>query len=52
MQAIVGSKPVIIVLLDSMKKTTRLADANYIRHWLSSEVSASLRPADRAGEAE
>ncbi len=52
MQAILGSKPVIIVLLDSMKKTTRLADANYIRHWLSSELSAGLRPADRAGEAE
>jgi D-alanyl-D-alanine endopeptidase (penicillin-binding protein 7) len=38
MQSVIGSKPVIIVLLDSMKKATRIADANYIRHWLSQGV--------------
>ena len=35
MQTMIGDKPVIIVLLDSMRKATRLADASYIKQWLS-----------------
>jgi len=35
MQTVIGDKPVIIVLLDSMRKATRLADASYIKQWLS-----------------
>jgi D-alanyl-D-alanine endopeptidase (penicillin-binding protein 7) len=35
MQSTIGSKPVIIVLLDSMKKTARISDANFLRRWLS-----------------
>ena len=34
MLAIVASKPVVIVLLDSIGKLTRVGDANRIRHWL------------------
>jgi serine-type D-Ala-D-Ala endopeptidase (penicillin-binding protein 7) len=49
MQSIIGSKPVIIVLLDSMKKATRVADANYIRNWLSG--AAFGRGAPRASSA-
>jgi serine-type D-Ala-D-Ala endopeptidase (penicillin-binding protein 7) len=43
MQAWVGQKPVIIVLLDSWGKLTRIADANRIKRWVESN-----RPA-RAG---
>lgn len=43
MQAWVGQKPVIIVLLDSWGKLTRIADANRIKRWVE-----STRPA-RAG---
>jgi D-alanyl-D-alanine endopeptidase (penicillin-binding protein 7) len=35
MQSVIGNKPVIIILLDSMRKATREADANYIKAWLS-----------------
>lgn len=49
MQSMIGSKPVIIVLLDSMKKATRVADANYIRNWLSG--AAFGRGAPRASSA-
>jgi D-alanyl-D-alanine endopeptidase (penicillin-binding protein 7) len=35
MQSMINSKPVIIILLDSMKKATRISDANFIRQWLS-----------------
>jgi len=31
MQSVIGNKPVIIILLDSMRKATREADANYIK---------------------
>jgi D-alanyl-D-alanine endopeptidase (penicillin-binding protein 7) len=44
MQSVIGNKPVIIVLLDSMKKATRIADANYIRHWLSEETVNRIAP--------
>jgi D-alanyl-D-alanine endopeptidase (penicillin-binding protein 7) len=60
MQSVIGSKPVIIVLLDSVRKVTRAADANYIRVWLSEErssptsapaaIAPSVRSADRSVE--
>jgi serine-type D-Ala-D-Ala endopeptidase (penicillin-binding protein 7) len=34
MQATIAAKPVIIVLLDSLGKVARVADANRIKHWL------------------
>jgi D-alanyl-D-alanine endopeptidase (penicillin-binding protein 7) len=44
MQARVADKPVVIVLLDSVGKMTRVGDANRIKRWME---SASLAP-DRA----
>lgn len=38
MQAQIAAKPVIIVLLDSWGKMSRIADANRIRHWLEGET--------------
>jgi D-alanyl-D-alanine endopeptidase (penicillin-binding protein 7) len=43
MQARIGSTPVIIVLLDSWGKLTRIGDANRIKKWIESQ--ASRRPA-------
>ncbi len=43
MLANVASKPVVIVLLDSIGKLTRVGDANRIRHWL--ETGESLAEA-------
>ena len=43
MQAGIGSTPVIIVLLDSWGKLTRIGDANRIKKWMESQ--ASRRPA-------
>ena len=43
MQARIGTKPVIIVLLDSWGKLTRIGDANRIRKWI--ESNSSRRPA-------
>jgi D-alanyl-D-alanine endopeptidase (penicillin-binding protein 7) len=34
MQAMIANQPVVIVLLDSWGRLTRVADANRIRHWL------------------
>jgi D-alanyl-D-alanine endopeptidase (penicillin-binding protein 7) len=34
MQATIAAKPVIIVLLDSWGKLSRIADANRIKHWV------------------
>jgi len=48
MQSVIGARPVIIVLLDSMRKATRLADANYIREWLSLG-EASIVPTSASG---
>lgn len=42
MQAWINSKPVIIVLLDSVGKMTRIGDANRIKTWF--EASAQRRP--------
>ena len=36
MQARIAAKPVIIVLLDSWGKYTRIADANRIKRWVES----------------
>ena len=38
MQAQIATKPVIIVLLDSWGKMSRIADANRIRHWLEGDT--------------
>jgi D-alanyl-D-alanine endopeptidase (penicillin-binding protein 7) len=43
MQARIGATPVIIVLLDSWGKLTRIGDANRIKKWIESQ--ASRRPA-------
>ncbi|MGH8678632.1 MAG: serine hydrolase [Burkholderiales bacterium] len=39
MQARIADKPLIIVLLDSWGKLTRIADANRIRHWIEKEIA-------------
>ena len=45
MMANVASKPVVIVLLDSFGKLTRIGDANRIRHWLETgEALQEARP--------
>jgi D-alanyl-D-alanine endopeptidase (penicillin-binding protein 7) len=41
MQAEIAARQVVIVLLDSWGKYTRLGDANRIRHWLESTASAT-----------
>jgi serine-type D-Ala-D-Ala endopeptidase (penicillin-binding protein 7) len=38
MQAMIADKPVIIVLLDSWGKLSRIADANRIKHWIETDV--------------
>ena len=38
MQAKIAARPVIIILLDSLGKQTRLADANRIKKWLETKV--------------
>ena len=46
MQATIAAKPMIIVLLDSVGKVARLADANRIKHWLEGHqvtMSATVR---------
>jgi D-alanyl-D-alanine endopeptidase (penicillin-binding protein 7) len=40
MQAYVAQRPVLIVLLDSQGKLTRVGDANRIKRWLEGPVSA------------
>ena len=46
MLANVASKPVVIVLLDSIGKLTRVGDANRIRHWLETgEAMVEVRAA-------
>jgi D-alanyl-D-alanine endopeptidase (penicillin-binding protein 7) len=45
MMANVASRPVVIVLLDSFGKLTRIADANRIKHWLETgETLADAKP--------
>jgi len=47
MQATIAAKPVIIVLLDSLGKVARAADANRIKHWLEGPELAMLRDKPR-----
>jgi serine-type D-Ala-D-Ala endopeptidase (penicillin-binding protein 7) len=47
MQAMIANQPVVIVLLDSWGRLTRVADANRIRHWLEKN-SAKLLAAHTA----
>jgi D-alanyl-D-alanine endopeptidase (penicillin-binding protein 7) len=48
MQAIIANQPIVIVLLDSWGRLTRVADANRIRKWLEKNpgklVGAQFRP--------
>jgi D-alanyl-D-alanine endopeptidase (penicillin-binding protein 7) len=55
MQAKIATRPVIIVLLDSWGKLSRMADANRIKHWIEREIEgvssvevADARPARAA----
>jgi len=41
MQAIIGTKPVVIVLMDSLGKFTRIGDANRIKKWIESGKATS-----------
>ena len=41
MQAMIGNNPVIIVLMDSLGKLTRIGDANRIKKWIESGKMAS-----------
>jgi D-alanyl-D-alanine endopeptidase (penicillin-binding protein 7) len=45
MQAQVADKPVVIVLLDSAGKQTRIGDANRIKRWMESASAAGRLPA-------
>ncbi|MBK7955202.1 MAG: D-alanyl-D-alanine endopeptidase [Candidatus Accumulibacter sp.] len=44
MQARVADKPVVIVLLDSAGKQTRIGDANRIKRWMESATAAGRLP--------
>ncbi|MBE2260214.1 MAG: D-alanyl-D-alanine endopeptidase [Candidatus Accumulibacter sp.] len=44
MQARVADRPVVIVLLDSDGKQTRIGDANRIRRWMESVASSGKQP--------
>jgi D-alanyl-D-alanine endopeptidase (penicillin-binding protein 7) len=48
MQAEIAARQVVIVLLDSWGKYTRLGDANRIRHWLEGAVPPAARAAAAA----
>jgi D-alanyl-D-alanine endopeptidase (penicillin-binding protein 7) len=48
MQAEIAAKQVVIVLLDSWGKYTRLGDANRIRHWLETAAARAGVPAPAA----
>ncbi|HPP48256.1 MAG TPA: peptidase, partial [Accumulibacter sp.] len=45
MQARVADKPVVIVLLDSIGKQTRIGDANRIKRWMESASLTGRSPA-------
>jgi D-alanyl-D-alanine endopeptidase (penicillin-binding protein 7) len=51
MQAVIEGKRVVMVLLDSVGKYSRIADAQRIRDWLQSTVTAPANPAKSAGAA-
>jgi D-alanyl-D-alanine endopeptidase (penicillin-binding protein 7) len=41
MQAMIAGRPVIIVLLDSWGKLTRIGDANRIKRWMETRFNAA-----------
>jgi D-alanyl-D-alanine endopeptidase (penicillin-binding protein 7) len=43
MQATIADRPVVIVLLDSWGKRTRVGDAQRVKHWMENIVSRPLR---------
>ena len=51
MQAQIAARPVIIVLLDSWGKLSRIADANRIRHWLEGRVEVGEAVRERVRSA-
>lgn len=48
MQAKIMQRPVVIVLLDSWGKRTRVGDANRIKHWMESAVVRTARKRSRS----
>lgn len=49
MQARVAEKPVVIVLLDSQGKLTRIGDANRIKRWIENASTGGNRPSAALG---
>ena len=49
MQARVAEKPVVIVLLDSQGKLTRIGDANRIKRWMETTQASAARKSGSAG---
>jgi D-alanyl-D-alanine endopeptidase (penicillin-binding protein 7) len=49
MQAIIANQPIVIVLLDSWGKLTRVGDANRIRKWLEKNPSKLVASPLRSG---
>jgi len=49
MQAVIEGKRVVMVLLDSVGKYSRIADAQRIRDWLESNAAAATAPAKSSG---
>lgn len=47
MEAKISNRPVVIVLLDSWGKSTRVGDANRIKKWMESSVARSARKTNR-----
>jgi D-alanyl-D-alanine endopeptidase (penicillin-binding protein 7) len=44
----IASKPFVIVLLDSLGKYTRIADAQRVKHWLETGESLAMAPVKAA----
>ncbi len=51
MLATIGSRPFVIVLLDSAGKFTRVADALRVRHWLETGETLALPSSGKGGKA-
>jgi D-alanyl-D-alanine endopeptidase (penicillin-binding protein 7) len=47
MEAKISNRPVVIVLLDSWGKSTRVGDANRIKKWMESAVTRPTRKTSR-----
>jgi D-alanyl-D-alanine endopeptidase (penicillin-binding protein 7) len=52
MQAMIANQPIVIVLLDSWGRLTRVADANRIRHWLERNSARLLASAPAGASAD